>query len=94
MDQPHIHLHLLSYELFFHSGYQDALSKVPFAIQYVFISYVFYNSINRVCMSIPISQFLLHVPFPLGIHPFVLYLCVSISALILALQIESSIPFF
>ena len=29
-------------------------------------------------------------PFPLGIHTFVLYVCVSISAL----QIRSSIPFF
>ena len=29
-------------------------------------------------------------PFPLGIHTFVLYICVSISAL----QIKSSIPFF
>ena len=46
-------------------------------------------------MSIPISQF---IPppnspppaFPLGVHTFVLYICVSISAL----QASSSVPFF
>ena len=40
-------------------------------------------------MSIPISQFI-PPPFSLGIHTFVLYFCVSISAL----QIRSSIPLF
>ena len=48
-----------------------------------------------VYMSIPISQF---IPppnspppaFPLGVHTFVLYICVSISAL----QASSSVPFF
>ena len=41
-------------------------------------------------MSIPISQFIPRPPFPLGIHTFVLYVCVSISAF----QVSSCIPFF
>ena len=46
-------------------------------------------------MSIPISQFIPPPPLlpplsPLGVHTFVLYICVSISAL----QIGSSVPFF
>ena len=49
-----------------------------------------------VYMSIPISQFITpppHTPPPLpqlGVHTFVLYICVSISAL----QTGSSVPFF
>ena len=41
---------------------------------------------SSVYMSIPISQFL-QSPFPLGIQTFVLYICVSISAL----QMRSSL---
>ena len=47
---------------------------------------LFTHGINSVCLSIPISQFIHHHPLPLGIHTFVLYVCVSISAL----QISSS----
>ena len=51
-----------------------------------------------VCMSIPISQFIPPPPtiiplphsFPLGVHTFVLYMCVSTSTL----QISSTVPFF
>ena len=46
-----------------------------------------------VYMSIPISQFITppHLPLsPLGVHTFVLYICVSTSAL----QTGSSVPFF
>ena len=38
------------------------------------------HSITSVYMSIPVSQFI-PPDFPLGIHTFVLYACVSISAL-------------
>ena len=41
-------------------------------------------------MTIPISQFTPHLFSPLGIHTFILYICVSISVL----QIRPSIPFF
>ena len=51
----------------------------------------FIHNINSVYSSIPISQFPpTPVPFSLGIHTFVLYICVSVSLL----QIRSSIPFF
>ena len=49
-----------------------------------------------VYMSIPIAQFITPPPRPpcgfppLGVHTFVLYICVSISAL----QTSSSVPFF
>ena len=47
-----------------------------------------------VYMTIPISQFIPPPPLPplspLGVHTFVLYICVSISAL----QTSSSVPFF
>ena len=44
-----------------------------------------------VYMSIPISQFIPPPPLsPLGVHTFVLYVCVSISAL----QTDSSVLFF
>ena len=49
----------------------------------------FTNSVNSLCMSIPICQ-LIPLPFPFGVHMFVIYICVSISAL----QIGSSVPFF
>ena len=48
-----------------------------------------------VTMSIPVAQFITPPPpppplSPLGVHTFVLYICVSISAL----QTGSSVPFF
>ena len=48
----------------------------------------FIHSIVSIHVSIPTSQ--RPPPFPLGVHPFVLYRCVSASAL----QIRSSIPSF
>ena len=48
------------------------------------------HGINSVYMSIPIFQFLPPPPSPLGIHRFLFYICVSISAL----QISSSVSFF
>ena len=48
----------------------------------------FIHSIKNVYVTIPLSQF--RPPPPLGVHTFVLYVCVSISAF----QIRSSIPFF
>ena len=43
-----------------------------------------------VCMSVPVSQFIPHFSSLLGIHTFILYIFVSISAL----SINSSVPFF
>ena len=49
----------------------------------------FIHSIHSVCGAIPISPFLPPLLFPLGIHVFVLYICVSL----FALQIRSSVHF-
>ena len=71
-----------------HSGHHGALNRVPSAIQYVLISYLFYTLVSIVFMGQSQSP---NSPHSLvGIHTFVLYICVSISAL----QIGSSIPFF
>ena len=48
---------------------------------------VFYVIRSRVYMSTPISQFI--PPLPLGVHTFILYVSVSVSAL----QIGLSVPF-
>ena len=43
--------------------------------------YLLIHSISSVYMSTPISQFILLPIFPCGVHMFVLYICVPISAL-------------
>ena len=50
---------------------------VEFPVIFGRLSWVicFILSINRVYMSIPVSQFILSLPFPLGIHAFVLCIC-------------------
>ena len=60
---------------------------VEFPVLYSQFSLVIYFIHSSVYMSIPISQFI-PLPHSLVIHMFVLYVCVSISAL----QISSSIP--
>ena len=57
-----------------------------------FLLFIYFIHIS-VYMSIPISQFLPPPPpplSPLGVHTFVLYICVSISVL----QTSSYVPFF
>ena len=71
-----------------HLGHYRALSRVPCAVQKVFISYLFYPQ-YCICAS-PHLEIHPALPSPLGGHVFVLYSCVSISNL----QISSSIPFF
>ena len=70
------------------SGHCRALGRVPCAIQCVPISFDFVYTIDGIYMSILFSRF--PPAFHRGIHTFVSYVCVSISAL----QIRSSIPFF
>ena len=53
-------------------------------------SLALYFICNSVFVSVPASQFILSLDSSLGVHAFVFYICVSISAL----QIGSSIPFF
>ena len=76
------------------------LKKFFFWILFIFLYSRFLLVINfihiSVYMSIPIAQFITPPPppppplSPLGVHMFVLYICVSISAL----QTGSSVPFF
>jgi len=92
-----IHIHLLPFGLPSHSGHQSALSRVLCARSLLTVSQIdgtcisfvicFIHSINSVYVSVPASQFLSPLPFPLGVHAFVLCVCVSISAL----QIRSPI---
>ena len=76
-----------------HLGHQCALSRLPELYSKFQTVVYFIHNINSVFTSIPASQFLppdSSPPLPLGIHTFVLYICVSVSAL----QIRSSVPFF
>ena len=69
-----------------------SLQNIGFLVLYSRFSLVVYfrHSINSVYMSIPISQFIPFPPFPLGVHVFILSICVSISLL----HVSLSIPFF
>ena len=85
----HIHIYLF-FRFPSRLGRHRARSGVSGAIQQVHISYLFYPQDQQymyVNPSLPVHP---ASPFPLGIHKFILYLCVSISAL----QIRSSIAFF
>ena len=86
-------LGLLEYSLnlFF---FFEFLNFILFIFLYTFFLVILLIHIS-VYMSIPISQFITPPPpppplSPLGVHTFVLYICVSISAL----QTGSSVPFF
>ena len=81
---------LIGVELFYNVVLVSAVQRsgVPSAIQQILISYLFYTyqciyvNPNLPVHPIPLS--------PLGVHTFVIYICVSISAL----QTGSSVPFF
>ena len=78
-------LHVYIYPVFF--GFSSCLDHhraLNSSLSYpqVFISYLFIQSINSVYMSnLNLPVYPIHPAFPLVIHTFVLYVCVSISAL-------------
>ena len=63
---------------------------VEFPELYRRFSFIIYCVHSSVCISIPVSQLIPPHPFPLGIHMFIPYIYVSISAS----HIRSSIPYF
>ena len=68
--------------------HHKALSRVPSAMQEVLIRYLFPTIAVYICQSqSPNSSY---SPYPLDVHVFVLYICVSVSAL----PIGSSVSFF
>lgn len=95
MSQPHTYIRPLFLGFPSHFGLHRALSITPCTPQSQQLSHYlaalfiyFIQSINSVCMPTPT-----HPPcasLPLGVHTFVLHVCVTISAL----QVSSSIPFF
>ena len=89
LNQPYMYVYPLPFGLPFHSDHHRALRRVPLSIRRFSLVMHFTHSINSTYISVPISQFLLACPFPLGVHIFVLYISVSISVL----QVRS-IPFF
>ena len=69
-------------------GHHRAPSRVPCAIQRAFTSYLFdAQQCTHVNLHLPIYSMPLS---PLGVHVFLIYICISITAL----QISSSVPFF
>ena len=85
-----IYIHLSS--LFWISCPFRSPESIEFPVLYSWFSLVIYfiHSLNNVYMSVSTSRFLPPGLFPLGVCTFVLYVCVSISAL----HIGSSVPFF
>ena len=91
-DCKYIHVHTmypLPFGLPSHSGHHNALSRVPHAIQYVLISYLYRVSIC-ICvnLSLPIAS-----PTPICSLVSMYFFSISVS-LIYALQIRSPIPLF
>ena len=74
-----------------HLGHHRVLSEFPVPYSRFSLGIYFVRSIDSVCISIPVSQFIPPPPFPprFVVHTFALYVCISNSAL----QIRS-IPFF
>ena len=88
MNRPYIYIRPLSLGLSPHPGHHSALSRAPCAIWQVLISRLVYRYC-RWCMYVDPNLSVLPTPsFPLVIHKFILYICISLSAL----QMRSSIP--
>ena len=88
VNLPYVYIYPLFFGISSHLGHHIALSRVPCVIQQVLISYLFYT---QQCIYINFNLPIHLLPLsPLGIHMFVLYICVCISVL----QIGSSVPFF
>ena len=88
MNQPYIYLRPLSLGLPSRSGHHSTLSRVPYATWQVLISYLIYRQYQQCIYVDPNLSILPTPPFPLVIHKFILYVCISFSAL----QMRSSIP--
>ena len=54
---------------------------VEFLVLYIRSLLLIYFIYSSMYMSVPVSQLIPLLPFPLGIHKFVFYICDSISAL-------------
>ena len=86
VNQLYVYIYSLFFGFPFHLGHRRALSRVPCAIQQVLISYLLYTQqCIYVNPNLPVHP---TSPSLLGVHAFVLYIFVSVSAL----QIGSSVP--
>ena len=88
VSQLYVCMHPLFFTFPPHLSRHRAKPRVPWAVQSILI--YFMHSINSVYMSIATSQLILSPTSPFIVHMFVLYICVSMSAL----QIILSIAFF
>ena len=88
VNQPYTNTYPLLFWLSFPFRLPQSL-KFPVLYTVCLHQLSFINSVSSIHRSVPLSQ-TSHLPFCLGIHTFVLYICVSISAL----QIRSSISIF
>ena len=74
VNQPHIHIYSLPFGFPSDSGHFGALSRVPWAIQYVLISYPFYTWYQLCILVNPnLSIHAPPSPLPLAIHIFIFY---------------------
>ena len=89
MNQSCIYIHPLPFEFPSHSGHYSPLNRVPCAAQQILISYLFYAEYQwSICVHSNLQISFTQPTFPLGIHIFVLYVCVYL------LQVRLSISFF
>ena len=80
VNQLQVYIHPLSFVFPFHLGHHRALSSIPWAIQQVPISYLFYTQYQQ-CIHVN-PNLPIHPPTPSpaflsGAHTFVLYICLS-----------------
>ena len=86
VSHVYIYIYLLFFGFPFYLGHHRIPIRVPYAIQQVLVSNLFYSQqFIYVNSNLPVEP----CPFPVGIHVFVLYIFVSLSAF----QIRSSVPF-
>ena len=89
VHQPYIYIYPLFFGFLFHLGHHRALSGVHCALQQV-LSYLC-DTQYYIYIYVSPTLAIHHTPFScLGNHNFVLYICVSVSAL----HISSSLTFF
>ena len=88
VNQPHIYMYLPFFGFPSHLGHHRAPRRVPCAVLYVLISYLFYTQYHSVYVSVSVFQ-----PIPSSFPPWYPYVCVSIYALQI-IQRDTCTPVF
>ena len=87
--QLYIYIHPFHFSFFSHIGYYRKLNRVPCALQWELVGYLFYIQ-QCVCINPKLLIYPSPSPFLFGNHKFVFYVCKSVSVL----QISPLVFFF